>query len=153
VPLRNCSLTHWYFTRAGSEPVEIVEWFFSWAMCPSLTITFKASKKLQQQLPFYGHYTDEPALAGTHHNPIISASSKSRLVLLFWYRLTQVVLEKRPLKGCSSVLQYRRSVQFDILPHGSSMDRQLAPMCPSAPPSYGVSFGSDEELVLLYMFR
>ena len=27
-------------------------------------------------------------------------SFKSRLVLSFWYRLTQVVLEKRPLNGC-----------------------------------------------------
>jgi len=26
----------------------------------------------------------------------------SRLVLPFWYRLTQIVLEKRPLNGCSS---------------------------------------------------
>ena len=30
------------------------------------------------------------------------ASLKSRLVLPFWYRLIQVVLEKRPLNGCSS---------------------------------------------------
>ena len=30
------------------------------------------------------------------------APVKSRLVLLFWYRLTQVVLEKRPLNGSSS---------------------------------------------------
>jgi len=30
------------------------------------------------------------------------ASFKSRLVLPFWYRLTQVVVEKRPLNGCSS---------------------------------------------------
>ena len=30
------------------------------------------------------------------------ASFKSRLVLRFWYRITQVVLEKRPLNGCSS---------------------------------------------------
>jgi len=30
------------------------------------------------------------------------ASFKSRLVLPPWYRLTQVVLEKRPLNGCSS---------------------------------------------------
>jgi len=28
------------------------------------------------------------------------APVKSRLVLPFWYRLTQVVLEKRPLNGC-----------------------------------------------------
>jgi len=29
------------------------------------------------------------------------ASFKSRLVLPFWYRLTHVILEKRPLNGCS----------------------------------------------------
>ena len=29
------------------------------------------------------------------------ASVKSRLVLPFWYRITQVVLEKRPLNGCN----------------------------------------------------
>ena len=34
--------------------------------------------------------------------PSFLASFKSRLVLPFWYRLTQVVLEKRPLSGCSS---------------------------------------------------
>ena len=33
--------------------------------------------------------------------PTSLASFKSRLVLPFWYRLTQVVLEKRPLNGCS----------------------------------------------------
>ena len=33
-------------------------------------------------------------------NPIVSF--QSRLVLPFWYRLTQVVLEKRPLNGCNS---------------------------------------------------
>jgi len=31
--------------------------------------------------------------------PSSLASFKSRLVLPFWYRLTQVVLEKRPLNG------------------------------------------------------
>ena len=30
------------------------------------------------------------------------ASFKSRLLLPFWYRLTQFVLETRPLNGCSS---------------------------------------------------
>jgi len=34
--------------------------------------------------------------------PSYLASFKSRLVLPFWYRRTQVVLEKRPLNGCSS---------------------------------------------------
>jgi len=34
-------------------------------------------------------------------NPPSSLDSfKSRLVLSFWYRLAQVVLEKRPLNGC-----------------------------------------------------
>jgi len=32
------------------------------------------------------------------------ASFKSRLVIPFWYRLTHVVLEKRPLNGCSIVV-------------------------------------------------
>ena len=35
--------------------------------------------------------------------PLSLASFKSRLVFSCWYRLTQVVLEKRPLNGsCSS---------------------------------------------------
>ena len=37
-----------------------------------------------------------------HKTPSPVASFKSRLLLPFWYRLTQVVLEKRPLYGCSS---------------------------------------------------
>ena len=35
--------------------------------------------------------------------PSSLASFKSRLVLPFWYWLTQVIMEKRPLNGCSSV--------------------------------------------------
>ena len=34
--------------------------------------------------------------------PSSLALFKSRLVVLFWFRLTQLVLEKRPLNGCSS---------------------------------------------------
>jgi len=34
--------------------------------------------------------------------PSSLTSFKSRLVLPFWYPLSQVVLEKRPLNGCSS---------------------------------------------------
>ena len=40
-----------------------------------------------------------------HYHPTTPsslASFKSRLVLPFWYQLTQVVLEKRPLNGCIS---------------------------------------------------
>ena len=41
--------------------------------------------------------------------PSSLASFKSRLALPFWYRLTQVVLEKRPLNGCSSSSSSSRS--------------------------------------------
>jgi len=34
--------------------------------------------------------------------PLSLASFKSRLVLPFWYQLTQVVLEQRPLNRCCS---------------------------------------------------
>jgi len=39
----------------------------------------------------------------THTSVINSASAKSRLVLPFWYWLTQVVPEKGPLNGCLCV--------------------------------------------------
>jgi len=37
-----------------------------------------------------------------HCHPIISCSSKIQNDLPFWCRLTQVVLEKRPLHRCST---------------------------------------------------
>ena len=37
-----------------------------------------------------------------HCHSLSLAPVKSRLLLPFWYRLTQVVLEKRPLNSCSS---------------------------------------------------
>jgi len=37
-----------------------------------------------------------------HCHSLSLAPVKSRLVLPFWYRLTPVVLKKRPLNGCSS---------------------------------------------------
>ena len=43
-----------------------------------------------------------PAECTASPNSIISCLIKSRLVLPFWYRLTRVILEKRPLNGCSS---------------------------------------------------
>ena len=45
-----------------------------------------------------------PANTTASQNPIFCASFKSRLVLPFWYQLTQVVLEKRPLNRCSVVV-------------------------------------------------
>jgi len=39
-----------------------------------------------------------------HCHSLSLASVKSRLVLPFWYQLTRVVLDKRPLNGCVCVL-------------------------------------------------
>ena len=39
--------------------------------------------------------------SGCHCHSLSLAPVKSRLVFPFWYRLTQVVLEKRPLNGCA----------------------------------------------------
>ena len=42
--------------------------------------------------------------SGFHCHSLSLASVKSRLVLPFWYWLTQVVPDKRPLNGCVCVL-------------------------------------------------
>ena len=51
-------------------------------------------------------YPYGPADATLSQNPIIFSSFKSRLVFPFWYRLTQVVLEKRLLKRWNSSSYY-----------------------------------------------
>ena len=43
------------------------------------------------------------------------ASFKSKLVLTFWYRLTQVVLEKMPLNRCSSSSNRERERERNLL--------------------------------------
>jgi len=55
--------------------------------------------------------------------PSSLATFKSRLVLPFWYQLTQVVLEKRPLNGCSAVVVHS-DYCFDAV--GGSQNRHLA---------------------------
>ena len=47
-----------------------------------------------------------------HCHSLSLALVKSRLVLPFWYRLTQVVLEKRPLNGCCCCCCYSRLKTF-----------------------------------------
>jgi len=58
-------------------------------------------------------------------NPTSLASFKSRLVLLFWYWLTQAVLEKRLLNGCSSMwCQQQMLANVNILP-GTNVTRLM----------------------------
>ena len=47
-----------------------------------------------------------------HCHSLSLASVKSRLVLPFWYRLTWVVLEKRPLNGCVYVCVVDKKLNF-----------------------------------------
>jgi len=43
-------------------------------------------------------------------HPVISCSSKIHNGLPFWYRLTEVVLEKRPLNKCSGSSYMRQMI-------------------------------------------
>ena len=52
-----------------------------------------------------------PADATASRKPPPLVTFKYRLVLLFWYRLTQVVLEKRPLNWCSSSNSSDRNIK------------------------------------------
>jgi len=62
-------------------------------------------------------------------NPTSLASFKSRLVLLFWYWLTQAVLEKRLLNGCSSMwCQQQMLANVNILP-GTNVTRLMLYFC------------------------
>jgi len=66
-----------------------------------------------------------------HCHSLSLAAVKSRLVLPFWYRLTQVVLEKRPLNGCSSYTVYFTHTHYclkalcPVLPVWASTGRNI----------------------------
>jgi len=51
-----------------------------------------------------------------HCHSLSLASVKSRLVLLFWYRLTQVVPDKGSLNGCVCVCIYANT-QHSVVTH------------------------------------
>jgi len=68
--------------------------------------------------------------------PSSLASFKSRLVLPFWYRLMQVILEKRPLNGCSCSRSsvhcrqtYRKADRYadskTLYPHSGNSNKKL----------------------------
>ena len=79
-----------------------------------------------------------------HYHSLSLAPVKFRLVLPFWYRLTQVVLEKRPLNGCScsssmwffkmeffsqivSLQNYRINWLLLVQLHHSSLSKEVRP--------------------------
>ena len=73
----------WLGGRKGIRPVKN-EW---WGVGVVVCLERGADLHMAQQMPL----------------PLtVSCSSKIQIVLPFWYRLTQVVLEKRPLNGCSN---------------------------------------------------
>ena len=83
----------------------------SWAICKS------APRSRQITMPPFSFYRPDALpsaqpTASKHWRQMMPldpqtlsslASFESRVVLLFWYQLMQVVLEKRPLNGCSSI--------------------------------------------------
>ena len=74
----------WLGGRKGIRPVKIERWGAGVVIC----LEQGADLHMAQLMPL----------------PLTSlASVKSRLVLPFWYRLTQVVLDKGPLNGCVCV--------------------------------------------------
>ena len=59
------------------------------------------------------------------------ASFKSRLVFPFCYWLTQVVLEKRPLNGCSDAIVLHQLVMVDVcVCHTGTVQVQRAAVMP-----------------------
>ena len=54
-------------------------------------------------------------LSWCHCHSLSLASVKSKLVLPFWYRLTQVVLDKGPLNGCVCVYRILQVVTLLLL--------------------------------------
>jgi len=73
-----------------------------------------------------------------HCHSLSFASVKSRLVLPFWYRLTQVVLDKGPLNGCISTPAILYRISLLALPAFSVaayqilfcfLDVRVVPLC------------------------
>jgi len=88
--IRNASvLWHFWRVRKSIQSVKIEWWGADVAICLQWGADCLHMVQLMPLIP---------------KTPSSLASFKSRLVLPFWYRLTQVVLEKRPLNECSSSL-------------------------------------------------
>ena len=85
-----------------------------------------------------------------HCHSLSLAPVKSRLILPFWYRLTQVVLEKRPLNGCSSYWLCSEQLWSHIqAPAGEP----LKPVTDSRSPSHIGLTRRDELWIWSYVLR
>jgi len=72
-----------------------------------------------------------PTDATASQNPHLSlASFKSRLVLPFCYRLTEVVLEKRLLNGCSVVVKKGKVFPYSLPSIGPAADPGVQTVSP-----------------------
>jgi len=74
--------------------------------------------------------------------PLSLVSFKSRLLLPFWYRLNQVVLQKRPLNGCSSSNSSSSLHVADFVRSDAHSPAFLAPVTPSAATSPPLGYES-----------
>jgi len=77
----------WLSIRKSIRPLKIERWGVDVVICLELGADCL-------------HMVQLMSLAS--QTPSSLASFQSRLILSFWYRLTHVVLKKRPLNGCSS---------------------------------------------------
>jgi len=72
-----------------------------------------------------------------HCHPKTLASFKSRLVLPFWYRLAQAVLEKRPLNGCSSISNYIHVIRLPVETQRTPHELVLSSLTPAHNEEHG----------------
>jgi len=66
-----------------------------------------------------------------HHKTPSLVLLKSILVLPFWYQLTQAVLEKRPLNGCSVEVYCKKTrwVAVDLGTHSNIGSERVLTLC------------------------
>ena len=67
----------------------------------------------QEIMGWQWHQLDHMQIICTSPHPVIFCLIKIRMVLTFWYQLTQVVLEKRSLNGYRTMPKYNtQSLQY-----------------------------------------
>ena len=117
----------WLGIRKSIRPVKLSDEMLMW-----LRVWREVQIGERCRLFVYG-----PADATESQTPSSLVSFKSRLVLPFWYWLTQVVPEKRPLNVCSgsSLCYHVVSVLCDTASLLPSPSHHIAPVRPLMPPN------------------